>query len=49
VLWQIEQATLHGKEFVYLGFWIEACRKMAYKSNYHPLQILRNKQWQNLS
>ena len=45
VLWQIAQAKLQGKEFVYLGFWIEACRKMAYKSNYQPLQILRNKQW----
>jgi arginine-tRNA-protein transferase len=49
VLWQIKHAQLQGKEFVYLGFWIETCKKMAYKSNYRPLQILRNKQWQSLS
>lgn len=48
VLWQIEQAKAQKKEFLYLGFWIQTCRKMAYKSNYQPLQILRNKQWQEL-
>lgn len=49
VLWQIEQAKRQQKEFVYLGFWIKNCRKMAYKSNYQPLQILQNKQWQTLA
>lgn len=49
VLWQIEYAKRQQKEFVYLGFWIKACQKMAYKSNYHPLQILRDGQWQTLS
>jgi arginine-tRNA-protein transferase len=48
VLWQIEQAKQQQKEFLYLGFWIQACQKMAYKSNYQPLQILRDKQWQEL-
>ncbi|MCX7097776.1 MAG: arginyltransferase [Methylococcales bacterium] len=45
VLWQIEQARLHQKEFLYLGFWIEACKKMAYKSDYQPLQLLINQEW----
>jgi len=45
VLWQIEQATLHQKEFLYLGFWIKACKKMAYKSDYQPMQLLINNQW----
>jgi arginine-tRNA-protein transferase len=45
VLWQIEQAKLQQREFLYLGFWIQACQKMAYKSNYQPLQIFRDKQW----
>lgn len=49
VLWQIEQAKLQQKEFLYLGFWIKNCQKMAYKSNYHPLQILHDKQWLTLS
>jgi len=27
VLWQIEQAKRQQKEFLYLGFWIQACQK----------------------
>ena len=45
VLWQIEQAKQANKEFLYLGFWIKQCKKMSYKSDYQPLQILRDKQW----
>jgi leucyl-tRNA---protein transferase len=45
VLWQIEQAKQSHKEFLYLGFWIKQCKKMSYKSDYQPLQILRDKQW----
>ncbi|MFI3196995.1 MAG: arginyltransferase [Methylococcaceae bacterium] len=49
VLWQIEQAVLQQKEFLYLGFWIQACKKMAYKSDYQPLQLLIDKQWLEMS
>ena len=45
VLWQIEQATLQKKEFLYLGFWIKACKKMAYKSDYQPIQLFIDNQW----
>jgi leucyl-tRNA---protein transferase len=45
VLWQIARAQLQKREFVYLGFWINSCQKMAYKSNYHPLQQRLNGQW----
>ena len=45
VLWGIEQAYQQQKEFLYLGFWIKACKKMAYKNNYHPIQLLIDKQW----
>jgi leucyl-tRNA---protein transferase len=45
VLWQIEQAYLQQKEFLYLGFWIKACKKMAYKSDYRPIQSLIDNQW----
>jgi len=48
VLWEIEQATLQQKEFLYLGFWIKACKKMAYKSDYQPMQLLIDKQWINM-
>ena len=49
VLWQIEQVILQQKEFLYLGFWIQACKKMAYKSDYQPLQLLIDKQWLEMS
>lgn len=45
VLWQIEWAKELQREFLYLGFWIKQCRKMSYKSDYQPLQILKDKQW----
>jgi len=45
VLWQIEQARKQKKEFLYLGYWIKACQKMSYKSDYQPLQILAGGQW----
>jgi arginine-tRNA-protein transferase len=48
VLWQIDYAKLQHKNFLYLGFWIQACQKMAYKSHYQPLQLFRNKQWLEL-
>jgi leucyl-tRNA---protein transferase len=45
VLWQVEWAKQLQKEFLYLGFWIKQCKKMSYKSNYQPLQTLKDKQW----
>ncbi|UOA08875.1 arginyltransferase [Methylobacter sp. S3L5C] len=45
VLWQIEQVLLQQKEFLYLGFWIKACKKMAYKSDYQPIELLIDNQW----
>ena len=45
VLWQIEQARKQHKEFLYLGYWIKACQKMSYKSDYQPLQVFLGQQW----
>ena len=45
VLWQIEWAKQLQKEFLYLGYWIKQCKKMSYKSEYQPLQVLRDKRW----
>jgi arginyl-tRNA--protein-N-Asp/Glu arginylyltransferase len=46
ILWQIERCRELGLPYVYLGYWIRQCRKMAYKSDYQPLEILVNNQWQ---
>lgn len=48
VLWQIELCRKLQLDYLYLGFWIEASRKMAYKTNFRPLQGLIQGEWQTL-
>jgi arginine-tRNA-protein transferase len=45
VLWQIGQLAENGLAFLYLGFWIKACKKMAYKNAYQPLQVRVGERW----
>lgn len=45
VLWLIRFAESHGLPYVYLGYWIEACRKMRYKTEFQPLEQLRDNHW----
>jgi arginine-tRNA-protein transferase len=48
VLWQIELAQTLGLPYVYLGYWVESCRKMAYKTCYKPIEGLIGERWQTL-
>lgn len=48
VLWQIERATELSLPYVYLGYWIAASPKMAYKTNFKPLDALLHGEWQSL-
>ncbi|MCF4164285.1 arginyltransferase [Zavarzinia compransoris] len=48
VLSQIERARILGLPYVYLGYWIEGCRKMVYKARYQPLEGLGPDGWQPL-
>jgi len=48
VLWQIELCRKLGLDYVYLGYWIEHSRKMAYKTEYQPAQGLINSIWSAL-
>jgi len=45
ILWQIEQCRQAGLPWLYLGYWIEESRKMAYKSAFQPYQILQSGSW----
>lgn len=48
ILWQQKHAQALGLEFVYLGFWINNCNKMSYKTKYQPIQGLIDKEWKNI-
>lgn len=49
ILWQIAECQRAGLPWLYLGYWIRDSKKMAYKENFQPLNVLRNGQWQLLS
>ncbi len=48
ILAQIQQAERLNLHYVYLGYWIRECNKMAYKTQYNPLELLINKRWVQL-
>lgn len=48
ILWQIEKARDMRLDYLYLGYWIRDCQKMAYKSDYRPLELYVNNRWTTL-
>jgi leucyl-tRNA---protein transferase len=48
VLWQIELCKQLGVPHLYLGYWIEESRKMAYKVNFQPMEGLIDSRWRRL-
>ena len=48
VLWQIEKTRELGLHYLYLGYWIKECQKMAYKIQYRPLELYVNGNWVEL-
>jgi arginine-tRNA-protein transferase len=45
ILWLIGRAVELGLPHVYLGYWVEESRKMAYKAKFRPSEVLRGGQW----
>ncbi len=45
VQWQIQYARARGLRYLYLGYWIEECQKMSYKTRFKPHELLLNGQW----
>jgi len=45
ILWLVEAARRRGLPYVYLGYWVEGSRKMAYKARFAPLEALSGRGW----
>lgn len=46
ILRLIERTQELGLPYLYLGYWIQDCRKMDYKGRFHPLETLLNDHWE---
>ncbi|MCC1497782.1 arginyltransferase [Alcanivorax sp. 1008] len=46
VLWELERCRREGLPYLYLGYLVDGCKKMAYKGNFRPLERLRDNVWQ---
>ncbi|PTQ89514.1 arginyltransferase [Agitococcus lubricus] len=49
VLWQIAEAQKMDLSFLYLGYWVKNSPKMAYKTNFRPLEALIDQLWRPLN
>lgn len=49
VLWQIELCRQLELPYVYLGYWIQDCRKMQYKTDFQPAQGLIDGNWKPIN
>lgn len=45
VMWQLMQCDALELPYLYLGYWIRDSPKMAYKSKFQPVELLRHGQW----
>lgn len=45
ILFLIEKAREQELDWLYLGYWIERCRKMNYKKEYQPLEYYSDNRW----
>jgi arginine-tRNA-protein transferase len=45
ILWQAAQCHALGLPYLYLGYWIAASRKMAYKAAFRPIEGLIDGHW----
>lgn len=45
ILRQIDWARREGRQHLYLGYWIDGHRKMAYKTRYQPIEVHDGRAW----
>ena len=48
IMKQIDYVNRMQLDWLYLGYWIDGCKKMAYKTNFRPIFGYLNKEWQLL-
>ena len=48
ILWHIAEAERQNVPYVYLGYWIEGSRKMAYKTRFRPAEVLCREGWRQV-
>lgn len=41
----VAEAVQRGLTYLYLGYWIEDCRKMSYKARFSPLELFDGHRW----
>ncbi len=46
ILWEIAEARRLGRQWLYMGYWVETCRKMSYKSRFRPMEVYKEQQWE---
>jgi len=49
ILSQIQVCQQWDLPYLYLGYWVPNCQKMDYKTDYQPIELLINRQWQNFT
>ena len=49
IMTQLDYVRKMELDWLYLGYWIEDCRKMSYKTNFKPIFGYQNKEWLLLS
>lgn len=49
ILKEIEYGQKNNLDFYYLGYWLENCSKMNYKTSYKPYQLYINESWMDFN
>lgn len=47
ILTQIELARRMNRHWLYLGYQVDGCRKMKYKTHFHPYELLIGHEWKS--
>ncbi len=49
ILWQLEEIKKSALSYLYLGYWVEECQKMKYKTSFRPLELLISGRWRRIN